>query len=526
MKSMTDTQPNRCFASTYSEARALFLTAAAQSNAEIISHRHPLTGPDGGALFLDEVRVGDAGARCVVFVASGTHGIEGFCGSGIQTFLLRSGLGRRLPDDVAVVFVHAVNPWGFAWWRRFNEDNIDLNRNFLDHTAPHPVNSDYDLLYDALNPAQIDPATVAAALEKVRNFEKESGWEALYRALSGGQYAHPRGVQYGGREPAWSNRLLHALWERHTRQAEVSAYIDLHSGLGPRAVGMLFQTAPEDAVAAQLARHCWPDVIRAAPAQGSDAALVSGLIGPAFVNAQAGAATGLVLEFGTVESMQVIAAVQADNWLHHHGDRDTDEGRAIRQRMREVFFLEDAAWQAAVCARAQEVIDAAVQRMPTFQGEAIPDRGRVRPARPDDAEILVAFDRAMARETEGRDLDLETLEAGTVALLAQPERGRVFVVELDGEVVATLSLTLEWSNWRNGYFWWIQSVYVSPAHRRAGHYRRLHEHVAALAARDPQVCGIRLYVEHENRTAQTTYRAMGMDETGYRIFEQETRKIR
>jgi ribosomal protein S18 acetylase RimI-like enzyme len=82
---------------------------------------------------------------------------------------------------------------------------------------------------------------------------------------------------------------------------------------------------------------------------------------------------------------------------------------------------------------------------------------------------------------------------------------------------------LEWSNWRNGYFWWIQSVYVSPAHRRAGHYRRLHEHVVGLAERDPRVCGVRLYVEHENHTAQRTYRTLGMDETGYRIYEQEMR---
>jgi len=141
-----------------------------------------------------------------------------------------------------------------------------------------------------------------------------------------------------------------------------------------------------------------------------------------------------------------------------------------------------------------------------------------------DADVLTAFDRAMARETENRELDLKILRAGTAALLADPERGRVFVVEVNGDVVATLSLTLEWSNWRNGYFWWIQSVYVRPDHRRAGHYRRLHEHVVAQAARDPQVCGVRLYVEHENHPAQRTYRALGMDETGYRIYEQEMRR--
>jgi ribosomal protein S18 acetylase RimI-like enzyme len=521
---MTDTQAVECFSSSYGEARERFLIACAESGAEIVSHRHPLAGPDGSPLFLDEARFGKADARCVLFVASGTHGIEGFCGSGIQTFLLRGGIARRLPDDVALVLVHAVNPWGFAWLRRVNEDNVDINRNFLNHAEPHPINQDYDLLFDALNPPILDADTVATSLATVRQFEKERGWEALYRALSGGQYVHPRGVQYGGREPVWTNRVLRALWERHARRAEVSVYVDLHSGLGPRAVGMLLQTAPEASVAARLAKHCWPDVIRAEPAQGTDAALVSGLIGPAFVAAQSAAATGLVLEFGTVDSTQVIAAMQADNWLHHHGERDSEEGRRIQQRMRDVFFLEDADWKEAVCTRAREVIGAAVLRMATFENTTVAGPARVRSARPDDIDVLVSFDRAMASETEGRDLDLAILGPGTAALLADAERGRVFVVEVDGEVVATLSLTLEWSNWRNGYFWWIQSVYVSPAHRRAGHYRRLHEYVIAQAARDPQVCGVRLYVEHENHPAQRTYRALGMEETGYRIFEQELRR--
>jgi ribosomal protein S18 acetylase RimI-like enzyme len=130
----------------------------------------------------------------------------------------------------------------------------------------------------------------------------------------------------------------------------------------------------------------------------------------------------------------------------------------------------------------------------------------------------------MARETEALELDLPTLRAGVAALLADATLGRVLMLEDGGEVVATLMLTQEWSDWRDGMFWWIQSVYVSPAHRRRGHYRRLHDHVVALAARDPSVCGIRLYVEHENRNAQATYRALGMHETAYRLYEQSTRR--
>jgi ribosomal protein S18 acetylase RimI-like enzyme len=522
---MSGCEPVECFSSTYAAARTAFVSAAVDSGAAIVSHRHPLPGSDGAPLFLDEARIGAEDARCVLFVASGTHGIEGFCGSGIQTFLLRNGLAERVPAGVAVVLVHAVNPWGFAWLRRVNEDNVDVNRNFLDHTVAYPQNVDYDRLYDALNPRQMDAATLAAAAEIVRQFEKECGWEAMYRAFSGGQYRHPRGLQFGGNKPVWANHALRALWARHTRRAEATVYVDLHSGLGPRAVGMLFQTAAEASLAAQLARHCWADVIRAEPAQGTGAALVSGLIGPAFAAAQPCAAAGVVLEFGTVDATQVVAAMQADNWLHHYGDRDSAEGRAIRQRMRDVFFLEDADWKEAVCHRTQEVIDAALTAMPAFHAGRGEDRQpRVRTARPADADVLVEFDRAMALETEGKQLDLEILNAGTIALLKEAERGRVFVVEIAGEVVATLSLTLEWSNWRNGYFWWIQSVYVCPAHRRRGHYRRLHDYVVALAEADPQVCGIRLYVEHENDAAQHTYRSLGMTETGYRIYEQDLRR--
>jgi ribosomal protein S18 acetylase RimI-like enzyme len=524
---MTAPAPTGCFSASYAEARAKFLQACGANGAEIVSHRHPLPGPDGAPLFLDEARVGSPDARRVLFVASGTHGIEGFCGSGIQTSLLRSGLAHRLPGGVAVVFVHAVNPWGFAWLRRVNEDNVDINRNFLDHTAAHPENPDYDTLYDALNPTQLDDAAVAAFIETVRRFEGERDSMAVYRALSGGQYRHARGVQYGGRAPVWSNHVLREVWARQARHAELAVFLDLHSGLGPRGVGMLLQTAPADSVAARLAQQWWNDTIRSEPAQGSDAALVSGLIGPAFVAAHHDAASiGIVLEFGTVDMNQVMLAVQADNWLHHHGRRDSDAGRAIAQRMRDAFFVADADWQAAVCTRAQAVMDDALTGAAVFAPEgAGGDATRVRLAELGDRNVLVDFARAMARETEDRDLDLETVRAGMTALLADPTRGRVFILESAGAPVATLSLTLEWSDWRNGFFWWIQSVYVSPAHRRRGHYRRLHEHVRALATREQAVFGLRLYVERENAAAQATYRALGMHETYYRLYEQATRQM-
>jgi ribosomal protein S18 acetylase RimI-like enzyme len=519
---MTTPSFTDCGSESYSQARTVFLHACADAGAELRSYRHPLPGPDGAALFLDEARCGPAEARRVLFVASGTHGIEGFCGSAIQTFLLRTHLTRRLPADVALVLVHAVNPWGFAWRRRVNEDNVDVNRNFLDHTAPHPENPDYDRLYDALNPVRLDEATVASGLGALRRFEHEHGPEASYRALSGGQYRHPQGVQYGGCEPVWSNRVLRRVWTRHARYAELAVYVDLHSGLGPCGTGLLLQTAAEESIGAQLARTWWPDVIRSAPARATNAALASGLIGPAFVAAHPdAAAVAAVLEFGTRDFTEVILAVQADNWLHHHGDRDSEVGRAIGQRMRDAFFVDDGEWKTRIFERAQEIVHQTLAGMAAFAPQPVAAATpRVRLALPSDREVLIAFNVEMARETEGRELSLETLHAGVTALLADPTRGRVFVVESEGEVVATLMLTLEWSDWRNGYFWWIQSVYVSPAHRRRGHYRRLHEHVRRLAAADPEACGLRLYVEAANRAAQSTYEVLGMHETRYRLYEE------
>ena len=146
----------------------------------------------------------------------------------------------------------------------------------------------------------------------------------------------------------------------------------------------------------------------------------------------------------------------------------------------------------------------------------------IRAAVPTDVDLLARFNHAMAMESEDKPLGLEKLRAGLRSLFDRPGEGHYLVADdAHGRAVGALMLTFEWSDWRNGRFWWIQSVYVLPEHRRSGVYRALHESVRAAARADPECCGLRLYVERENTGAQATYRAMGMIETHYRLYEEE-----
>lgn len=148
----------------------------------------------------------------------------------------------------------------------------------------------------------------------------------------------------------------------------------------------------------------------------------------------------------------------------------------------------------------------------------------IRDARPADAATLAAYNSALASETEGRPLDPDLINPGVAAILRDPARGRYWVAEADGRVVGQIMVTWEWSDWRNGTMWWIQSVYVHPDYRRRGIFSMLYRHVESLARADEDACGLRLYVENDNERAQQTYLALGMTHPGYRVMETDFRK--
>jgi ribosomal protein S18 acetylase RimI-like enzyme len=143
----------------------------------------------------------------------------------------------------------------------------------------------------------------------------------------------------------------------------------------------------------------------------------------------------------------------------------------------------------------------------------------IRRATSQDSEVVVDFNRRLAEESEGKKLDQALLKAGVGQALADSNKALYFLAEDAGLVVGQIMITTEWSDWRNGWFWWIQSVYVRPESRRRGVFRALFEHVTQAARQDPSVIGLRLYVDEDNHAAQETYRRLGMTETGYFVLE-------
>jgi GNAT superfamily N-acetyltransferase len=151
---------------------------------------------------------------------------------------------------------------------------------------------------------------------------------------------------------------------------------------------------------------------------------------------------------------------------------------------------------------------------------------QIRLATSADIDVLVEFNAAMARETEEKTLDSAVLRAGVAAVLAEPRRGFYLAAECAGEIAGCLMITYEWSDWRNGDWWWLQSVYVRPGHRRRGVFRALYAAVERRAAATADVIGVRLYVEQDNHRAQQTYAALGMHEEQYRMYAKVLRLLR
>lgn len=338
------------FPADYAEARDRFLAAAEKRGAVLSAEPVPARGPRGEELAIDVAYLGPEAPARLLAISSGVHGAEGFAGSAIQHQLLAEQLdGLALPRDAGLLLVHAVNPFGFAAIRRVNESNVDLNRNFLRHPDEHEPNPDYDALYPYINPASLDEASDSESRAALLSFAQREGFPRLQAVLTRGQYAHPSGMQFGGAREEASNVALRAVARRETRGARRIAWIDVHTGLGPYGEVEMISELPADDPGLLRARAFWGGVVKTTASGESVSAAVCGSIDkglPAELRDRE--LTLGCAEFGTVDPVRVFWAMRADNWLHAHGDPESDRGRAIREELLAVFRPADPVWMRRV----------------------------------------------------------------------------------------------------------------------------------------------------------------------------------
>ena len=344
------------FSADYASARATFLQAAEAAGARLIAYPHPLTGPDGEALATDVAWLGAEDAEQVLVLLSATHGVEGFHGSAAQIDWLKHG---DLPEGVALLMIHAINPHGFAWLRRVTEDGVDLNRNFIDFGKPPSANHGYDVLADAIVPPSLDKTTLAAADARLREYAAVNGQAFFEAALSGGQFSHADGLFYGGTAPTWSRITTESIIKEFRLAARKRvALIDFHTGLGPFGYGEPICDHLPGTTGLKLARK-WYGHSVTEPAIGTSSSVIKeGLSDYGWQKMLGDVVVFIALEFGTYPFENMIRVLRADHWLHRQGEVvwQSEQVQTIKAAMRRHFYPATSDWQQMVLFRSRQCI--------------------------------------------------------------------------------------------------------------------------------------------------------------------------
>ena len=348
------------FSDSYAEAREKFLKATESAGGQIVdSYKNPLKGPDGGELATDVAWIGPRSAKKLLVLVSSTHGIEGYCGSGCQvSWLENRHYYRDARPDTAVLLIHAINPHGFAYGRRVTEDNVDLNRNFLDFSKPLPENVDYAALQDHVNPKEWSAESLAKADQAIAAYYKMPNSDFLPRAIHGGQYVNPKGTYFGGHKATWSNDTFRSIVKKWMTGRDHVGLIDYHTGLGPLGHGdMIYGGQPQEGDARKWWDHVTPteeDLKQAGHLTNRLPGMLSQVVLdslPKSTRVTAGA-----IEYGTHDTKSVLKALRADNWVHTYGDPKSAFCKETTAQVREMFYPAVFEWKIMVASRSNDVI--------------------------------------------------------------------------------------------------------------------------------------------------------------------------
>lgn len=358
------------FSGSYREAREKFLLAATKAGARISAIEHPLTGPANETLAIDIGWLGPDDASTVLLCLSGVHGAEGYAGSAAQIAWLSSSAPQELPQSVAVLMVHGVNPWGFAHGLRGTEDNIDINRNWLDHSRPHPANPLYEQIHAVLCPSDLSANSVDAMLEAGGRFVEQHGQWALEDAISRGQYTHADGYHFGGTSLSWSTQQLQSIVETYLGHATRVAYIDFHSGpVGDGETIFLCFSEP-NSVAHKRAGAWWGrDALMPANVEkqwGSRRPTRHGIVFWGLEKLLEGQAdvTGAIVEFCSARSRSDVRYVMripmVERWMRFEGGLNAPEASGFLEEIRDNYAPRRDGWEQKVATGAIDVLNKAI----------------------------------------------------------------------------------------------------------------------------------------------------------------------
>ncbi|HWI79993.1 MAG TPA: M14 family metallopeptidase [Ramlibacter sp.] len=349
----------QAFSQTYSQAREKFLATAHQAGLSVESRLHPEKGRNGEDLAMDVARDGPAGADKLLIVSSGCHGVEGFCGSGVQVAALQDDgwRGHARQQGVSVLYIHALNPYGFSHLRRVTQENVDLNRNFQDFSQALPVNEAYRELHPLTQPQQWPPSP--AHMASIMQYVAVHGEAAFQAAVTRGQYEFPDGMFFGGTEPAWSNLALREVLRQHGKRVARIGWIDLHTGLGPAGVGERIFAGRDDPATLARARDWWgrtTPVTSIYDGSSTSARLTGMMFSAAYDECPQAEYTGIAMEYGTVPLMQTMQALLGEHWLHLNPAAPPPLAAHIKQQMKAAFYTETDEWKQRVLEQAREAL--------------------------------------------------------------------------------------------------------------------------------------------------------------------------
>jgi Protein of unknown function (DUF2817) len=374
----------KAFSNSYAQARVKFLEAAATAGLSVESFAHPLQGRDGEDLAMDVALDGSPDAKALLIVSSACHGVEGFCGSGVQVFALHDSEWREKARaaGVAVLYIHALNPYGFSHIRRVTHENVDLNRNFQDFSKPLPAtthNAGYASLHDLLLPKEWPPTPenialcadwmLARAQKGSKNADEASGLRAFQEATTRGQYTHPNGLFFGGQAPTWSNLTLRKVLKKYAQRCNNLAWIDLHTGLGPRGYGERIFACKDDTAAYERASRWWGNAdnpsgetpVTSIYNGSSASAFLTGLMWLAVYEESPQAQyTGIAMEYGTVPVAEVLQALRAEHWLANHPETPAAQAAQIKQQLRDAFYVDADDWKGQIISQGRQAMFQAV----------------------------------------------------------------------------------------------------------------------------------------------------------------------